>query len=54
MEDIIERNRSISPMPWFQDMVERIPIPTKTKLKLREYLSDKSELTENSLTSLLT
>jgi hypothetical protein len=33
---------------------KELPIPTKTKLKLREYLSDKSELTENSLTSLLT
>jgi hypothetical protein len=31
---------------------KELPIPTKTKLKLREYLSDKSELTENSLTSL--
>ncbi|MGC1132091.1 MAG: hypothetical protein WA941_04675 [Nitrososphaeraceae archaeon] len=33
---------------------KELPIPTKTNLKLREYLSDKSELTENSLTSLLT
>lgn len=31
---------------------KELPIPTKIKLKLREYLSDKSELTENSLTSL--
>jgi hypothetical protein len=31
---------------------KELPIHTRTKLKLREYLSDKSELTENSLTSL--
>ena len=31
---------------------KELPIPTKTKLKLREYLSDKSELTEKSLTNL--
>jgi hypothetical protein len=31
---------------------KELPIPTRTKLKLRVYLSDKSELTENSLTSL--
>ncbi|MPZ05795.1 MAG: hypothetical protein GEU26_05150 [Nitrososphaeraceae archaeon] len=31
---------------------KELPVPTKPKLKLREYLSDKSELTENSLTSL--
>jgi hypothetical protein len=31
---------------------KELPIPTRTKLKFREYLSDKSELTENSLTSL--
>lgn len=31
---------------------KELPIPNTTKLKLREYLSDKSELTENSLTSL--
>jgi hypothetical protein len=31
---------------------KELPIPTRTKLKLREYLSDKSELTEKSLTNL--
>ncbi|MGH9912130.1 MAG: hypothetical protein ACRD4W_06785 [Nitrososphaeraceae archaeon] len=31
---------------------KELPIPTRTKLKLREYLSDKSELTEKSLKNL--